>query len=54
MAGAVSSSAPAPWSAPTATAWVRAPPPSAKLAWEAMARWIDDGGLQGGGSLVLG
>jgi hypothetical protein len=50
MAGAASNSAPAP----TAVEWVGAPPPIAESALEALARWIDGGGLLGGGNSVLG
>jgi hypothetical protein len=54
MVGAASSGSPAPRSAPPATAWVGAPPPSAESAWEALATWINGSGLLGCGGSVLG
>jgi hypothetical protein len=54
MTGATSNGAPAPRSAPTTVAWAGAPPRSVVSMWEALARWIDDDGLLGGGGSILG
>jgi hypothetical protein len=54
MTGAASNGAPAPRSAPTTVAWAGAPPRSVVSMWEALARWIDDDDLLGGGGSILG